>query len=288
MAAVFSTVTASRTGGSAADLDPRQIAIDGKTLRGSKDAEGRAEHVLSALCVLLEQSLGHASSRGKGLEIPDALRVLDRLDLTGKVVTGDAIYCQKTITSKITDKGGDYLLPVKRNQKDLLEEIVKAFLDSAFPPELWHAPRDAGHGRIDQRSIALLPDRHSPTPCAPLGHHCDITCVTRKRDHVRSGRIKTEVETTYLITSFDVPRPETLLRLNRAHWQIEIMYRDKDVCLGEDGYTNRKDHAPRNIFTLLSAARTGLKRVNTSPTKAIEIVQNDRNRALKILTHNSK
>lgn len=116
-----------------------------------------------------------------------------------------------------------------------------------------------------------------------------IACVTRKRDHVRAGRImKTEVETTYLITSLDAPRPETLLRLNRAHWQIEIMHRDKDVCLGEDGYTNRKDHAPRNIFTLLSAARTVLKRINASPTKAIEIVQNDRNRALKILTQNSK
>ena len=134
MAAVFSTVTALRTGGSAADPDPRQIAIDGKTLRGSKDAEGRAEHVLSAFCVLLEQSLGHASSRGKGLEIPDALRLLDKLDLTGKVVTGDAIFCQKTITSKITDKGGDYLIPVKRNQKDLLEEIETAFKDPAFPP----------------------------------------------------------------------------------------------------------------------------------------------------------
>jgi len=60
--------------------------------------------------------------------------LLDRLDLTGKVVTGDAIYFQKTITSKITDKGGDYLLPVKRNQKDLLEEIETAFRDPAFSP----------------------------------------------------------------------------------------------------------------------------------------------------------
>ena len=61
------------------------------------------------------------------------------------------------------------------------------------------------------------------------------------------------------------------------------MHRDKDVCLGEDGYTNRKDHAPRNVFTLISAARTLLKRINTSPTKAIKIIQNDRNHALRIL-----
>lgn len=134
MAALFSTVIAPQTGGSGAGTDPRQVAIDGKTLRGSKDAKGCAEHVLSAFCGLLEQSVGHVSSRGKGLEIPDALRLLDKLDLSGKVVTGDAIFCQKTITSKITDKGGDYLLPVKRNQKDLLEEIETAFRDPAFSP----------------------------------------------------------------------------------------------------------------------------------------------------------
>jgi len=51
--------------------------------------------------------------------------------------------------------------------------------------------------------------------------------------------MKIEVETTYLITSLDAPRPKTLLRLNRAHWQIEIMHRDKGVCLGENGYTNQ-------------------------------------------------
>lgn len=112
----------------------RQIAIDGKTLRGSKDADGKAEHVLSAFCVALEQSVGHVSSRGKGLEIPDALRLLAEIDLTGKVVTGDAIFCQKTITSKISEKGGDYVFPVKRNQKDLLEEIETAFSEPTFPP----------------------------------------------------------------------------------------------------------------------------------------------------------
>ena len=47
--------------------------IDGKTLRGSKDVEGKAEHVLSVFCVGKEQSVGHTSSRGKGKEIPDAL-----------------------------------------------------------------------------------------------------------------------------------------------------------------------------------------------------------------------
>ena len=74
---------------------PRQLSIDGKTLRGSKDADGKAEHVQSAFSAALGQSVGHSSSRGKGFEIPDALRVLDKIDLENMIVSGDAMFCQK-------------------------------------------------------------------------------------------------------------------------------------------------------------------------------------------------
>jgi predicted transposase YbfD/YdcC len=60
---------------------------------------------------------------------------LKAVGMTGKVMTGDAIFCQKTITSKIVAKGGDYVLPVKRNQKDLLEEIQTAFREPVFSPQ---------------------------------------------------------------------------------------------------------------------------------------------------------
>ncbi|MCA1775819.1 MAG: hypothetical protein LC676_09485 [Loktanella sp.] len=60
------------------------------------------------------------------------------------------------------------------------------------------------------------------------------------------------------------------------------MRRNKDVCLGEDDNTNRKDHAPRIVVTLVTAARTLLKRISTLPTKVIEIIENDRNHVLRI------
>ena len=135
MAAAFARITAPSSSGSATGQDPCHIAIDGKTLRASKDAQGKAEHVLSAFCSALEQSVGHTSSRGKGREIPDALRLLETIDLTGMVITADAIFCQKSITSKITERGGDYLIAVKGNQKDLSEEIKTAFQEPVFPPE---------------------------------------------------------------------------------------------------------------------------------------------------------
>jgi len=93
------------------------------------------------------------------------------------------------------------------------------------------------------------------------------------------------VETAWLITSLDAGEagPERLLELNRSHWGIEVMHRHKDFTLGEDGYTNRLDHAPRNISTLLSLCLSILKTVKASPTPAIEHFQDNRNPALRLI-----
>jgi len=80
--------------------DQRHIAIDGKTMRASKDGDGHATHVLSAFCAGLQSILGNEASRGKGMEIPDALKLLDQLDLKDKIVTGDAMFCQKSIVRR--------------------------------------------------------------------------------------------------------------------------------------------------------------------------------------------
>lgn len=116
--------------------DQRHIAIDGKTMRASKDGDGHATHVLSAFCAGLQSILGNEASRGKGMEIPDALKLLDQLDLKDKIVTGDAMFCQKSIVAKIAEKGGGYVFPVKDNQKNLRENIATAFNEPVFPPRL--------------------------------------------------------------------------------------------------------------------------------------------------------
>ncbi|WP_284259109.1 ISAs1 family transposase [Acidocella aquatica] len=150
--------------------DDRHIAIDGKTLRASKDVDGRAEHVLSAFCGGLQTNLSHEASRGKGLEIPDALKLLARLDLRDRIITGDAIFCQKSITQAVVDGGGDYLLPIKNNQKTLRENIETAFAEPVFPPR---------HQPDHRRSIARRPSQ--PQPQA-LGHRDH---ASKQRRHAR-------------------------------------------------------------------------------------------------------
>ena len=89
---------------------------------------------LSAFCAGCCTVSRHEASRGKGLEIPDALRLLDRLDLKNKIVTGDAIFRQKSMTRKIVESGGDYLFPIKDNQRILRENVETAFKEPIFPP----------------------------------------------------------------------------------------------------------------------------------------------------------
>ena len=96
---------------------------------------------------------------------------------------------------------------------------------------------------------------------------------------------KPQHEVVYLVSSLPpAASPQALLGVNRDHWRIEIMHRNKDVILGEDGYTNRCDNAPRNIFSLTGFVLKILKSVAPSPTRAIEHFQDDRNRAIRLFS----
>ena len=143
-------------------------------------------------------------------------------------------------------KGGDDVLPVKGNRKDLRGEIETAFTEPVFPLAEWHEPPQFGHGRIDRRHIALLPvealgeEMRKSWPTIRF-----IARLERRRDHVRRGRVtRTERETIYRITSRPMATPKRIMSVNRSHWRIKAMHRDKDVTLGEDRYPNRLDHGP--------------------------------------------
>lgn len=92
------------------------IALDGKTLCGSRDGANTALHMVSAFATQSGLCLGQEETRGKGNEIVDIKALLETLTLKDCTVTIDAIGCQKEIVEKIIKQGGDYLLAVKANQ----------------------------------------------------------------------------------------------------------------------------------------------------------------------------
>ncbi len=107
------------------------VAIDGKALRSSFDrATGKAAlHVVSAGAGGLRICLGQVAVEEKSNEITAVPKLLEFLELTGAVVTLDAMHCQKETAAKIRQKGADYVLLVKGNQPSLPEYLLNLFLD---------------------------------------------------------------------------------------------------------------------------------------------------------------
>jgi predicted transposase YbfD/YdcC len=116
----------------ACDDDLLHIAIDGKILKGSRTAEYPALHLLAAYCANYNSVVQQkAVDIGKN-EITTAKEMLFDMPLKGKFITGDAIFCQKEVCNIVFKNSGDYIFIVKRNQKQLLEDIKLAFKKNFF------------------------------------------------------------------------------------------------------------------------------------------------------------
>jgi hypothetical protein len=119
-----------------ADKTPLQAcALDGKTARGSFDGLNKAVHLLSLVAhesgLTLAQMEVPQGGVDKTNEHKTALRLLRRLVLEGRLITGDAIFCQRDLSQEVLDAKGHYLWFVKENQPTLLADIKAAFAPSA-------------------------------------------------------------------------------------------------------------------------------------------------------------
>ena len=107
--------------------EPGHVAIDGKTLKGSRRLDAKALHVVSAFATKLSAVVGDIVVEPDQNEITAALALLKHVPLQGAIITGDAIFCQREICRTITDGGGDYAFVVKDNQPELKTSIAEAF-----------------------------------------------------------------------------------------------------------------------------------------------------------------
>ena len=133
------------------------VRLDGKTVRGARDAAGNQRHLLAALAGRTAQSSVVAAQAEVGVktnEVPMATAVLGQIDLKGKVVTADALHTVKATAEFIREGGGEFALPVKENRKALFDAL------DALPwhqVPVAHSATDRGHGRITTRTIQVLP-----------------------------------------------------------------------------------------------------------------------------------
>jgi predicted transposase YbfD/YdcC len=237
---------------------PGQMAIDGKTIRGSADGTCRPAHIVSAFSTELGIVFGQERVDQKSNEITAIPELLEALYVKGFLVSIDAMGCQKEIAKKIIDKGGDYLLMVKGNQPGLLEKVSDAFAEGkrADLPRFEHL--EASHGRVVTQltwtALATAVDAQEWPNCKTIAMVASLRQV---------GGKASELEQRYYISSRDLT-PEAMAKAVRAHWAVENkLHWMLDVNFSEDACTVKKDNAPE-ILSLIRRVVINLLSLDTT------------------------
>jgi predicted transposase YbfD/YdcC len=260
------------------------VAIDGKALRGSQKQGAPGAHLLSAFAHRLGLTLAQQAVAGKTNEIPVVLELLRHVVLEGRVVTMDALLTQRQIAQQIVAAGGDYVMLVKDNQPQLLEDIQTVFALAPITGEqrTMAETLDLGHGRIEQRRLQ--------TSTVLVGYSdwpglAQVFQVERQILSKKTGEVRDEVVAG--VTSLTPERADArrVLTLVRGHWQIENQsHWVRDVTFDEDRSQVRCGNIPqvmaalRNtvIGLMRSAGQTNIaaacRRFAAQPESALKLI----------------
>jgi predicted transposase YbfD/YdcC len=226
---------------------PEFVAIDGKTVRRSRDGKKHPIHLVSAWANQQGLVLGQTKTNEKSNEITAIPELLSMLELRGAIVTIDAAGCQKKIVKNIISKKADYVIAVKNNQPTLYQEIELFFrgVDSQTLPLTLPTCRtfDKDHGRIETRKYSITDQIDFLTATEQWEGIKSIGSVTSIRE---IDGVSTE-NTRYFISS--LPADEYLFaKAVRSHWGIEnSLHWVMDVVFRDDECRIRKKHGPANF-----------------------------------------
>ncbi|MGW6753028.1 ISAs1 family transposase [Streptomyces sp. NPDC055006] len=224
----------------------RIIAVDGKTLRGSRTRQQPAVALIAAM-THGGQVLAQRQVDGKSNEIPAFAPLLDGIDLTDAVITADALHTQHDHASYLHERGAHYLAVVKRNHPGLHERVRRLPWRDI---RLDHIERTRAHHRDEIRRLKTATFAHIAYPHARQA----LQVVRWRRDMSTS---KLTIERIYLVTSLP-PGAATgseLAAWIRGHWHIENqLHHVRDRTFHEDASKIRTGHLPRVMAGLRNLA----------------------------------
>jgi len=246
------------------------LALDGKTVRGSRDgAHDQATiHMVSAWATQNALVLGQLKVEDKSNEITDLPALLQLLSLEGCIVTIDAMGCQRAIAQEILDQDADYVLALKENQGSLYQDVVLAFreaMDTGFRDVAhdYHQTTDSGHGRLEIRRCWTIRDEEYLRYFARDEHWPSLQSVAMVEAECWVGDTVSR-ERCYFISSLP-GEAEELARAVRSHWGIENgLHWVLDIAFREDECLVRQGHAAESFAVLRHIALNLLKQETTS------------------------
>jgi predicted transposase YbfD/YdcC len=252
----------------------RAMAVDGKTSRGARRADGTRVHLLG-VAEHGRRLLDHLEVDVKHNETSHFTELLESLDLDGAVVTFDALHTVRANLDWLTtEKKAHYIAVVKQNQP-LLHARVRALPWRQVPAG--SVTRDTGHGRIETRTLKTAHVSRLDFP-----HARQAIKICRWRKDTATGR--TTRQTVYAVTSLTSAdaTAQDLARLVREHWSIEAHHHVRDVTFGEDASTSRTGNGPANLATIRAAIIAAIKdagylhipegrRDHTTPTETLRL-----------------
>ena len=272
------------------------IAVDGKTNRRTHDKKlgKNAIHMVSAWATSNNLVLGQVKVNEKSNEITAIPQLLDLLYISGCIVTIDAMGCQKDIAQKIIDKDADYVLALKKNQKNLYEDVQNIFQPILSPDKTekiinydYFNTVDINHGRVEIREGWTISGLDVQDKIRNRANWANLNTIALVRDERRIGD-KIEISDRLFISSLP-SNAEQILGAARAHWSIETsLHWVLDVAFREDDCRLRTGHGPENLAILRHMALNLLKQEKSSKhgiqTKRFKAGLNE-NYLLKVLSH---
>lgn len=231
------------------------VRLDGKTIRGAKDAEGNQRHLLAALADLPGQPpviAAQAEVGAKTNEVPEATGVLGQVDLNGKIVTADALHTVKATAEFICDHGGEFVLPVKENRQALFDALDALPWDQV---PVAHAQTGRGHGRITTRTIQVLPAPED----LPFPHARQVWLIERYVSDLAGKPLSAVAALGVASPGPDRASPADLAGYVREHWAIESLHWLRDTLYQEDKSQIRTRSGPRIMAALRNLAISALR-----------------------------